>query len=419
MSTLDVIVIGGGPAGLAAARRLRERGCAARVLERAAQPGGRTADGGIWAVDAGARVFAALAREAGAEALLPLRPVRDLRVVAGSLAPVAAWRRREADGLRERLRLARLERIVARFRPILARVSSEAAERLDDRSIAEMAALYLQPAAPAGWIEPLAAAIGLGEPKHASRIALMRLHAEGALAAALPNAPIGTLAAALARGADVELGAEVTAVEPAPGGFRVHVAGRAALEAEALVLATPARVTLDIARAVLTEPERGLLAEARTLPAVAFEAELARPLAADPTRIGVASGEAPIASVLHDPGAGGAPPRVRVLAAPGFAAARDAADDVLAKELAAALDRLHPGAGSAIASTRIRREPEAFPLFPVGRYRAIARLRRVEADRRSIGRRLAFAGDHLAGPTLEDALRSGHRAADELAASRH
>src|SRR5262245_54547051 len=116
MSTLNVVVIGGGPAGLAAAHRLRGRGCAVRVLERAAEPGGRSAGTGAWALDAGARTFAALAREAGAEALLPLRPVRDLRVVAGSLVPVAAWRRREAEGLRERLRLARLERIVSRFR---------------------------------------------------------------------------------------------------------------------------------------------------------------------------------------------------------------------------------------------------------------------------------------------------------------
>ena len=416
MTPINVVVIGGGPAGLAAAHRLLGRGCAVRVLERAAEPGGRTAGADTWALDAGARTFAALAREAGAEALLPLRPLRDLRVVAGSLVPVAPWRRREAEGLRERLRLARLERIVARFRPILARVSSEAAERLDDRSIAEMAALYLPAAASAGWIEPLAAAIGLGDPAHASRIALMRLHAEGALAAALPSAPVGALAAALARDASVELGAEVTAVEAAAGGFRVHVAGRPAVDAEALVLATPARVTLAIARELLTEPERGLLADARTLPAVALDAELARPLAAEPTRIGVAAGEAPVASVLHDPGAGGAPARVRVLAAPGWAAAHDAADDVLAKELAAALDRLHRGAGSAIANARIRREPEAFPLFPVGRYRAIARLRRIEADRRSVGRRLAFAGDHLAGPTLEDALRSGLRAADDLVA---
>src|SRR5688572_7169423 len=134
----NVVVIGGGPAGLAAAERLKSRGCAVRVLERAGEPGGRAAGAGACALDAGARTFAALATAVGCDALLPLRPLRDLRLRAGALAPLPAWRSREADGLRARLRLARLERVVARFRPILARASSEAAERLDDRSIAEM-----------------------------------------------------------------------------------------------------------------------------------------------------------------------------------------------------------------------------------------------------------------------------------------
>ena len=38
----------------------------------------------------------------------------------------------------------------------------------------------------------------------------------------------------------------------------------------------------------------------------------------------------------------------------------------------------------------------------------------MQADRRSLGRRLYFAGDWLAGPTAEDAAASGLRAADEL-----
>jgi protoporphyrinogen oxidase len=411
----NVVVIGGGPAGLAAAERLKSRGCAVRVLERAGEPGGRAAGAGACALDAGARTFAALATAVGCDALLPLRPLRDLRLRAGALAPLPAWRSREADGLRARLRLARLERVVARFRPILARASSEAAERLDDRSIAEMAALYLPAEAREAWIAPLAAALALGDPAHTSRIALMRLYAEGALAAVLPSAPIAALAEALARRTGAELGAEVTGIEAQGGGFRVHVAGRAAVDAEAIVLATPARVTLAIAAGVLTEPERGLLAEARTAPSLVLDAELARPLLPDAARICIAPGEAPIALVLHDPGTSGRPPSVRVVAAPQRGAAQhDAADDVLAKELVATLDRLHSGAAAAISSTRIRRVADAHPLFPVGRYRAIARLRRIEADRRSVGRRLAFAGDHLAGPTLEDALRSGVRAADAL-----
>jgi protoporphyrinogen oxidase len=415
MSPSQVIVIGGGPAGLAAAHRLRSRGHAVRVLERASEPGGRTADGGLQALDAGARTFTALAAGAQCEALLPLRPLRDLRLSAGRLVPLPAWRSRDADGLRARLRLARLERVVARFRPVLNRASSEVAERLDDRSIAEMAALYLPAEAREAWIAPLAAAFGLGDPAHASRIALMRLYAEGALAAALPGAPPAVLAAALAREAGAELDTEVTGVEAQPGGFRVHVAGGAAIDAEAVVLATPARVTLAIAAGVLTEPERGLLADARTSPAVVLDAALARPLLDGPARVCVAPGEAPLASLLHDSGAPGRAPSVRVCVAPSFLAAqREAADDVLAKELVGVLERVSPGAAAAVSDARIRRIEGAYPLFPVGRYRAIARLRRIEADRRSVGRRLAFAGDHLAGPTLEDALRSGLRAADAL-----
>ena len=110
---------------------------------------------------------------------------------------------------------------------------------------------------------------------------------------------------------------------------------------------------------------------------------------------------------------------MHLLAAPAWSAAHlEAPDDAIAKELLAALARVHPGAEAAVLARRVARYAEAFPLFPVGRYRELARLRRVQADRRSLGRRLYFAGDHLAGPTAEDAAASGLRAADELLGDR-
>jgi hypothetical protein len=85
----------------------------------------------------------------------------------------------------------------------------------------------------------------------------------------------------------------------------------------------------------------------------------------------------------------------------------DVAGDSLAKEIAAAVERVLPGAAAPGGS--LLRFPLAWPRFDVGAYRAIARLRAVEADRLRAGRALHFAGDWLAAPTLEGAVVSAAR----------
>jgi oxygen-dependent protoporphyrinogen oxidase len=422
MDSPHVIVIGAGLAGLAAAARLRERGSRVTVLEREREAGGRArsgAGGTPHAVDRGAQGLAALARGAGlSDLFFPLRPAAQARVQGRAIAPLGPYDALGAPRLLDRLRLARLARVEARFRPLLARETSERAERLDDRSIAELARLYLPRAASGAWVGPLAAAWALGEPGRASRVALHRLHAAGALAAALPRAPLDALADALGAGPDARLACEARAVEAAGGALRVHLAGGGALEADAVVLAVPAREAGALAAPLLTTPERDVLAAARTAPAIALELRLERPLAADPTQIGVeAAAGVPFAALVLDPGGSGEHPRARGVAHSAWSEAHLAApDDAIEKELLAALERLRPGAARAIAAARVLRFPAAHPLFPVGRYRALARFRRVQADRRALGRRLYFAGDHLAGPTAEDAVRSGFRAADECVA---
>jgi protoporphyrinogen oxidase len=87
---------------------------------------------------------------------------------------------------------------------------------------------------------------------------------------------------------------------------------------------------------------------------------------------------------------------------------------VVEKDLIGALERLYPGATRAARFCKLARHAEALPRFDVGRYRALARLRSVQADLRSGGRRLYFAGDHWMAPTLEGAVASGVRAASEL-----
>ncbi len=419
MDAPHVIVIGAGLAGLAAASRLRERGARATLLERESAAGGRARsgpDGTPHVLDRGALSLTALARAAGlAAALLPLRPAVQARARGGALLPLAPYDHVGAPRLLDRLRLARLERVEARFRSLLAREASERGERLDDRSVVEVARLYLPREALAGWIRPLAAAWGLGDPERASRVALHRLHVAGALAAALPRAPLDALADALASAPEARLGCEALEVVAEGRALRVSLADGSALLADGVVLAVPARAALALAATLLTAPEREVLAGAWTAPAIVLEARLARPLAPDPTQVGVGAEEGLAVGVLVlDPGEAPGTARARLVAQPAWSEAHLAApDDTIEKELVAALERLLPGATGAIEAVAIARFPEAYPQFPVGRYRALARFRRVQADRRALGRRLYFAGDHLAGPTAEDAARSGLRAAEE------
>ena len=94
---------------------------------------------------------------------------------------------------------------------------------------------------------------------------------------------------------------------------------------------------------------------------------------------------------------------------------REEADEALLSGFLAGFERLFPGVGSRVRFGRVHRHPGALPRFDVGRYRALGRLRRVEADECARGRRLVLAGDHLCASSLEGAASSGRRAALALA----
>jgi predicted NAD/FAD-dependent oxidoreductase len=188
-----------------------------------------------------------------------------------------------------------------------------------------------------------------------------------------------------------------------------------------VLLATPAGVALRLAAPLLTTPERELLSRARTAPAVVLHAALERAPAARATRVLLpAAAELPVAWLDLAPGGTHAPQSgglATLVAAPAWSREHlDASDDALLKELSSLLARLVPGSARELRLARVTRHADAFPLFPVGRYRELARFRRIQADRRALGRRLYFAGDHLAEPTLEGAARSALRAASDIAA---
>jgi oxygen-dependent protoporphyrinogen oxidase len=436
-----ITVIGAGIAGLAAARRLRERGCQVTVLERADRVGGRATsdqregfcfDSGAHQVCANDRNLLGWIASAGLEErFLPLRPfsLAQLRGGEGSpIDPVDVLGVARLPGVRfhEALRLRRLARILRRFRGILDPHRPESAARLDDRSIAEFTRLYFGRSVLDGWVAPFVADAVLCDPDSASRVVFLlcyvarRYASVGTLRSGLAD-----LAQALAPGDATRLRAAVHALEPVEERIAVRVAesdGERTIDTDAVVLATPAPVARAIADPLLQTAERDFLARARYLAAIVMAVALDRTVVGCATRTRVPDTEGwPAAMIAIQPGGTGAPaPEGKelalVTASGGWSRAHlETSDEIVEKDLLGLLQRLHPGSSSAVSFSTVRRYRQAFPRFDVGRYREIARFRKVQRDLRAGGRRLYFAGDYLVGPSLEGAVTSGFRAADQIA----
>lgn len=439
-----VLVVGAGSAGLVAAWELRRAGCEVRIVERRDRPGGRLAGervDGFWIdrslplLSTGDRHLLRWIAELGLrDACLPLRPVERAqlgrrgvaRVDETSLAGLA-----RIAGLRpqDALRALRWPRLLRRYRSRLDPDAPERAARWDDRSVADFARLYFGRTGLERWIAPATVALTTDDPREVSRVAWL-LHAvqsRGVLAG-VPRAGLGEVAAQAQRSLAVTTGVAAERVEPAPDGrWRVALrsaAGERIAEADAVVLATGAREAGQIAAPVLAAAERDHLAAARTLPAITLSLALERPAAPRARWIRIPPAEeSPLAAVLLEPGGTDSrAPRGCGLAAAAatasFAASHEGVpDDAVRKTLVDAVERALPGVGGSVRFARLARASGALPRFEVGAYRRLESFRRVEAELRGRGRRLAFAGDWLAGPRLEHAAASAARAARDLAAS--
>jgi protoporphyrinogen oxidase len=438
MSKAQVLVVGGGLAGIAAATSLRDAGCSARVVERAAAAGGRARgeelegfrlDAAPYLVGAREQRLRGLIERAGlAGRLLPLRPQKVAQTRGGRIEEVPpAGRPLEVARiggvrLREALRLHRLARLERRFGAQLDSEHPERAGALDYRSAADFVRLYFGESIWQRWVLPVLASDLLADPADASRVAFL-LHR-----AARGEAPLGSLrgspgAIAEALWAEEDLvGAEVVNVAREAHGAAVHLGEGGTFSADAVVLALPAAATLRIAEGLLAPAESDALAEAKTAPAIVLSLGLDKSPVRKATRLRVSPGEGhPLACVSIEPGGPGSPAPdgtalLQAVAAPGWSGAHlEAADAVVEKGLIGAIERVYPGATKTARFCKLARHREALPRFDVGRYRALASLRAVQADLRAGGRRLYFAGDHWVAPTLEGAIASGVRAASELA----
>jgi oxygen-dependent protoporphyrinogen oxidase len=439
----SAIVVGAGFAGLAAATRLRALGFEVTVIEREPAPGGRAralplaglevdpCAALLWTSDVALR---SLLDGLGQPDELEAWPAGGLCRAdeSGVLHPLASSRpsassRPQGLGRREALRMARLDRLAARYAPLLERRAPERGGVLDDRSAAEWARLYFGDGVRTTWVEPLLAASTLGDDAEASRLLfLLQYKATRRAAAASLRAGPGPLAEALARRLPTRLGVEVEDLVAVSGGFEVACCeaargeGRFRLSADAVVLAVPPGLALGIGANVLATPEKDYLAGVRHRPALSL-ALMTRDGVAPPARRIVATAPGRALRSLQFQG-GTAQPRASeilvAIASGEFARENgDTADDALVRRLTAEAERLAPQHLREVKAARLVRWTEALPCFGVGHYRAVAQVRKAEAWQLAEGRRLVLAGDHLLGPRLEDAIASGLRAADALAAS--
>jgi oxygen-dependent protoporphyrinogen oxidase len=433
-SRREVVVVGAGFAGLAAAFRLAAAGHGVRVLEAGARAGGRAAvaewqgetlDPTAAAVHDSNASLLGLVRDAGLSGeLLPLRPWLAAQAGAGTAASAVS-----DDGLLaigripgvralEALRLARLPRLVRRQAAMLDPGAVESAAPLDDRSLLDFGALYFGRRVVTHWIEPWLSSRAPVDERSASRAAfLLRWRAESGGASGALREPPGLLAELLAARSGVRTGCRVRRVDAAPSG-RLHVAIEGAsepAEADAVILAVPAPEALRVAEPLLSRAERDLLGAIRYDPAHALVAEARRLPVSAPTRARIPRSTAsPLAVVALEPRGRGAG-RITAVTRPAWSdAMRDAGDDAVVKELRVEIEARTASELAAGDPVLVRRFPLAWPRFDVGAYRALARFREVQLDRRRRGRRLYLAGDHLASPTLEGAVVSGLRAAADL-----
>jgi len=435
---MNVLVIGAGLSGLAAAWRLRQAGHAVSLIERRDPAEG---DGPFPAVEtlhsSDRHVIGWMGELGLGESLLPLRPVQIAQVRRGrtsaidpqhllGVAAIPGMRRRHA------VRLVRWSRLMARYRPVLDPSAPELAADLDYRSVADFAGLYFGESVLERWVAPEAEDFFSGDAGELSRVTallLWRTRMTGHRAIAYPGlarAGLEPLYQAASRAVPTRHHGQALAIEGADAeGYSVAWEGAPTslptLQADAVVVATSAPEAVRLAARVLTPAERDFLRGVRERPGLTLTAELERAPSGMPERVRVPGAEGlSAASVVFEPGLAGS----RVASGRGLvtlrareAFAREAAqmpDDGVEKTLIADLEILYPALAGSVGATRLQRRERGIPAFDVGAYRALRRFRRVQEDRRVLGRRLYFAGDYLIGPGIEAKVVSGFRAAADL-----
>lgn len=439
-----IAVLGAGVAGLRAAGQLLAQGHRVRVYEARDRIGGRVTGhwkeghwmDACWPVLGGRDAsLGAWASELGlGDAVWPLRPVQTTLMQAGTAEPVdgsnlSGAARIPGVSWLTRAKLLRFPRLADRYAPLLDPSRPERAASLDYRSVEDHVALYFGRSALEFWLTPEIQSSYGDHVEELSRVALLQhCHRIGVAdrrpsGSGIPRRPLSEVIEAAGDRLEIALSTAVERVDEEPsGGFRVETTNGSANRNEDLfdsvVIALGPESAAQVCSSMLTPAERDFFAAMETREVVTLAVALDEVDTGLPSEIRVPSRDgSAIASMLVEPGQayGRAPEgatQMTVLARDAFAARwSEMADDVVAKNLLSSLEVALPGVGNRLKSTLLGRA--SVPFFAVGAYRRLETFRKVQTDRRSLGRRLYWAGDYLAGPSFESASLSGLRASEE------
>ncbi len=433
----DVVVVGAGISGLAAAYRLKRHGLMPLVVEQSGRVGGRmrTDRVGGYNIDAGVTILGrryrrmrALVRELGLERITASVPFS--LAIDGSDRTRIYRAARPGDlllgrnlSLTQRVSVVRFGIDMLRYRRKLLHGLADQATDLDDRSAAD----YLRGLGSGGSallrqvFEPgLRAAVG-GDLGETSRQVLLTV-VFNTLDAGFWNFrdAVDLLPQALAAAVDLRLSAEVVAVHRASTGFVIDVdesQGRQALHARGVILAIPGQRIPGLAP-WLPDWLLGPLARTEFSRVSSIHLGLRHPPVSKAVGIGFIKAVAGIGVLelehLRAPGrtpAGKGMVSVYFVNAPGFDCV-DASDAELTGRAMTITESRFPGMRDELELVHRVSWPTGIALFPVGRIREMGAVRRQLADWYEP---VDVAGDWLDGVASESALRTGEQAADRLA----
>ncbi len=436
--TDDVIVVGGGPSGLAAAQRLSRAGVAVRVLEATGRVGGKmlTSRRDGFVIDEGAfflpttyRTLLATAAEIGmadeiVEGGFILGIVRDgvIHDLDGNhLVP---------SMIRTRLLSTRAKVEMVKVAPELIRARRAGyarmpeAGRYDTQTLSEWSRSRLSPELQEYLAETVLRGIAATSGDTASRadfLAILALFGGAKLISFRDG--MGSYTDRLARDVKTEVGEEVTSVEGNRDGVAVTWTDQGGVErvedAAACVIATPGQTTARILPG-LDGWRRSFLDRVRNGKLILLKVGLSRrPRDVKSTYLLVPRASHPFLTGIlfdHHKAPGRAPADkglLTVAVLDSWSAAHwDDDDDSLRQAMLGGLEQILPGTTDYIEFADVHRWREEYTT--VGFYRDLGRFRRLcEQDRR-----IQLAGDSQAFQNLESATISGQRAAERLLTSR-